>query len=327
MPRRSTLRVQTRVVHGHRRAFVMAGKGPALLLLHGLGCDHTTWSSVIERLSRHFTVVAPDLLGHGASDKPRADYTLGGYANGMRDLLALLGIDRVTVVGHSFGGGVAMQFAYQFPHYTQRLMLVAPGGFGRDVNPLLRGLTLPGSGSVLAIASAPPVMAAVRFVGERAHAAHLPGSADVLGALSVLAGKHDAAERDAFLHVLRAVVDWRGQVVTMTDRAYLALNMPTCVMWGSDDTVLPVGQVEVARRAIPGVRIDIVTGAGHFPHEEFPDRFVSVLTDFVRTTSPSVYDSNRWRALLRKGSAAAQDRSTQPVAGAPTMSAAASAPA
>lgn len=327
MRRAQAVRVQTRVVHGHRRAFVMAGKGPALLLLHGLGCDHTTWSPVIERLARNFTVIAPDLLGHGASAKPRADYTLGGYANGMRDLLALLGIDRVTVVGHSFGGGIAMQFAYQFPQYTERLMLVAPGGFGRGVNPLLRGLTLPGSGPALAIAASPPVMWAVRFIGERAHAAHLPGSADVLGALTVLAGKNDAAERDAFLHVLRAVVDWRGQVVTMTDRAYLALNMPTCVMWGSDDTVLPVGQVEVARRVIPGVRIDVVPGAGHFPHEAFPDHFVTVLTDFVRTTAPSVYDPNRWRALLRTGSAATRDRATQQVVDASGLSASAGAPA
>ena len=154
---------------------------------------------------------------------------------------------------------------------------------------------------MLAVAASPPVLAAARFLGERAHAAHLPGSADVLGALSVLAGKHDAAERDAFLHVLRAVVDWRGQVVTMTDRAYLALNMPTCVMWGEKDTVLPVGQVEVARRSIPGVRIEVVPGAGHFPHEEFPDRFVSVLTDFVRSTSPSVYDRNGGERCCARG--------------------------
>ena len=326
MPRTRTLRVQTRVVHGHRRAFVMMGRGPALLLLHGLGCDHTTWTPVIERLSRQFTVIAPDLLGHGASDKPRADYTLGGYANGMRDLLALLGIDRVTVVGHSFGGGIAMQFAYQFPQYTERLMLVAPGGLGRGVNPLLRSLTLPGSGSVLAVASSPPVLAAARFLGKRAHAAHLPGSADVLGALSVLAGKHDAAARDAFLHVLRAVVDWRGQVVTMTDRAYLALNMPTCVMWGEKDTVLPIAQIEVARRSIPDVRIEVVEGAGHFPHEEFPDRFVAVLTDFVRSTAPSVYDQQRWRTLLRKGPAATQERAARHTVGS-TLAATAASPA
>jgi len=301
MPRPRTARLQSRIVHGHRRAFVMAGKGPALLLLHGLGCDHTTWSPVIDQLSRRFTVIAPDLLGHGASDKPRADYTLGGFANGMRDLLALLGIDRVTVVGHSFGGGVAMQFAYQFPQYTERLMLVAPGGLGRGVNPLLRGLTLPGAGTVLAAAASPPVLAAARFFGERAHAAHLPGSTDIPGALSVLAGKHNPQERSAFLHVLRAVVDWRGQVVTMTDRAYLALNMPTCVMWGSKDTVLPVAQVEVARRSIPGARIEIIDGAGHFPHEEVPDRFVTALTDFVGSTPPSVHDQKRWRAMLRRG--------------------------
>jgi len=293
--------VQTRIVHGHRRAFVLAGKGPALLLLHGLGCDHTTWSPVIERLARRFTVIAPDLLGHGASDKPRADYTLGGYANGMRDLLAVLDIDRVTVVGHSFGGGVAMQFAYQFPQYTERLMLIAPGGIGREVNPILRALTLPGAGPALAIAATPPIFAAVRFLGECARAARLPGTADVSGALSVLSGKHDARERDAFLHVLRAVVDWRGQVVTMTDRAYLALHMPTCVMWGEQDTVVPVGQAEIARRTIPGVRIDIVPGAGHFPHEEFPDRFAAVLTDFVRNTPAAAYDATRWRSLLRTG--------------------------
>jgi len=245
--------------------------------------------------------VAPDLLGHGQSDKPRADYSLGGYANGMRDLLALLSIDRVTVVGHSFGGGVAMQFAYQYPQYAERLMLVAPGGLGREVNPLLRGMTLPGAGAALAVAAAPPVLAVARFLGDLIHAARLPGSIDVPGALAVLAGKHDGAERDAFLHVLRAVVDWRGQVVTMNDRAYLAANMPTCVIWGEKDTVIPVRHAEAARNALPGARIEIVPGAGHFPHEEFPDRFASILTDFARATTPSVYDQNLWRSLLRRG--------------------------
>ncbi|MBV9830535.1 MAG: alpha/beta fold hydrolase, partial [Marmoricola sp.] len=106
--------LQRVTIHGHTRAFVKRGEGPALLLLHGLGCDHTTWDPVIDDLAKRYTVIAPDLLGHGASAKPRADYSVGGYANGMRDLLTVLGIDKVTVVGHSFGGGVAMQFAYQF---------------------------------------------------------------------------------------------------------------------------------------------------------------------------------------------------------------------
>ena len=299
--RRHEPRPQIRVVHGHRRAYVIAGRGPALLLLHGLGCDHTTWSPVVKRLARRFTVIAPDLLGHGGSDKPRADYSLGGYANGMRDLLALLSIERATVVGHSFGGGIAMQFAYQFPQYTERLMLVAPGGLGREVNPVLRALTLPGASHALAVAASPPVLALANFVGSRASAAKVPGASDLLGALSVLAGKHDAAERDAFLHVLRAVVDWRGQVVTMNDRAYLTANMPTCVLWGGKDTVIPVTHADAARRAMPSARVELLPAAGHFPHEEFPDRFASILTDFVRTTAPSVYDQNLWRSLLRQG--------------------------
>src|SRR5215218_5648218 len=149
--------VQYLVVHGYRRAFRISGSGPALLLLHGLACDSSTWLDVIPALSEHFTVIAPDLLGHGESDKPDADYSLGGYANGMRDLLTVLGIDRVTVVGHSLGGGVAMQFGYQFPERTERLVLVAPGGLGREVTPIIRAVTLPGFDAVVGALTLPGV--------------------------------------------------------------------------------------------------------------------------------------------------------------------------
>ena len=132
------LEVQYVTIHGHRRAYVKTGTGPAILLLHGMACDHTTWTLIIRKLARNHTVIAPDLLGHGRSDKPRADYSVGGYANGMRDLLTVLGIDRVTVVGHSLGGGVAMQFAYQFPERTERMILVAPGGMGPEVTRAIR---------------------------------------------------------------------------------------------------------------------------------------------------------------------------------------------
>lgn len=303
MPGRTSTQLQMRAVHGHDRAYVLAGRGPALLLLHGVGCDHRTWEPLIDRLAARYTVIAPDLLGHGRSGKPRADYSLGGFANGMRDLLAILGIDRVTVVGHSFGGGVAMQFAYQFPQFAERLVMVAPGGLGREVNPILRGLTLPGGGAALAVAATPPVRAALQLVGGRAHAIGLPGTADIPGAIGVLRGKSDPAERDAFLHVLRGVLDWRGQVVGMLDRAYLAQDMPTCVVWGSRDTVLPVAHAQRAREAIPGARIEVIREAGHFPHEDFPERFATILNDFIATTQPSVYDAKKWRRALRRGRA------------------------
>src|SRR3954465_10366203 len=144
-------------IHGHKRAFVKLGSGPALLLLHGLGCDHTTWLPVVQALSRRYTVIAPDLLGHGLSDKPRADYSVGGYANGMSDLLTVLGIDKVTVVGHSFGGGVAMQFAYQFPERTERMVLVASGGLGPEVSPALRAVTPPGFHQAMGLLTLPGI--------------------------------------------------------------------------------------------------------------------------------------------------------------------------
>ena len=133
------------MVHGHRRAFVRAGSGPALLLLHGIGNNCQTWSGVIDRLAETHTVIAPDLLGHGDSDKPRGDYSIAAYANGMRDLLSVLDIEQATVVGHSLGGGIALQFAYQFPERCERL---GAGGQRRArarSSPLgLRAATLPG---------------------------------------------------------------------------------------------------------------------------------------------------------------------------------------
>ena len=137
------------VVHGHRRGRTRAGSGPPLLLLHGIGNNCQTWAGVIDRLAESHTVVAPDLLGHGDSDKPRGDYSIAAYANGMRDLLSVLDIEQATVVGHSLGGGIALQFAYQFPERCQRLAVVGSGGLGPELSFGLRAATLPGAELVL----------------------------------------------------------------------------------------------------------------------------------------------------------------------------------
>jgi len=299
--RRRDLQLQHVVIHGHRRAFVKTGSGPALLLLHGLGCDHTTWQPVIESLSRTFTVIAPDLLGHGDSDKPRADYSIGGYANGMRDLITLLGVDRVTVVGHSLGGGVAMQFAYQFPERTERLVLVAPGGFGPEVTPAIRVITTPGFQQVMGILALPGLLQ-VAAGGMRVLAAsrisHLRDLAEVADIYESFA---DPRARAAIRHVVRAVVDWKGQVVTMADRAYLTEAMPMCVVWGADDQVIPVRHASNASALAPGAQVEIIPNAGHFPHKDHPQRFVRIVRDFVRSTPPAPYDRDRWRELLATG--------------------------
>src|ERR1700712_4328930 len=206
--------VQFVTIHGHQRAYVKMGEGPALLLLHGLGCDHTTWSPIIHDLARHFTVIAPDLLGHGVSAKPRADYSVGGYANGMRDLLTVLNIDKVTVVGHSFGGGVAMQFAYQFPERTERMVLVAPGGLGPEVTPIIRAVGLPGFKSAMALLTLPGIRH-VGLAGMRALSrTGMTITHDLDEVADIYESFKDPAARSAIAHVVRAVVDARGQIVT-----------------------------------------------------------------------------------------------------------------
>lgn len=288
-------------IHGHRRAFVKAGSGPALLLLHGLGCDHTTWGPVIDSLARRYTVIAPDLLGHGMSDKPRADYSVGGYANAMRDLLTVLGIDKVTVVGHSFGGGVAMQFAYQYPERTERLVLVASGGLGPEVSPGIRAITTPGFHHAMGIATLP----GLRHLGTGALRAlagtGLRAARDLAEVADIVDSWRDPRTRAATRHVVRAVVDWKGQIVTMSDRAYLTEAMPMCVVWGRNDLVIPVRHAANVASLAPLARVEILPNAGHFPHKDHPERFVKIINDFCRSTEPATYSRARFRSLIKRG--------------------------
>ena len=295
--------VQFLTINRHRRAFVKVGEGPALLLLHGLGCDHTTWDAVIEPLSRRYTVIAPDLLGHGRSDKPRADYTLGGFANGMRDLLTVLGIDKVTVVGHSFGGGVAMQFAYQYPERTERLMLVATGGLGPEVTPAIRAISLPGVHPVMRVLTLPGIRQAGTAGLRALSRSGLSLTRDLDEVAEIYDSFRDPAARHAVRHVVKAVVDWQGQVVTMADRAYLTEAMPLWVVWGRNDKVIPVQHANHAAELAPRARVEVFPDAGHFPHKDHPQRFARIVHDFVRTTEPASYSRARFRALLKAGAA------------------------
>ncbi len=289
---------RTRVVHGYERAYRMAGRGPALLFLHGIGDDSSTWLDLLASLSADFTVIAPDLLGHGSSAKPRADYSVAAYACGMRDLLTTLDVDRVTVVGHSLGGGVAMQFAYQFPERCERLVLVGSGGVGAGVHPLLRLAAAPGAGLVLPLLGTPPAVAALRgFAGLL----RLFDDADLDYVLTRYARLVEPGTRSAFLRTLRSVVDWRGQVVNMLDRCYLTDGIPTLLVWGTEDKVVPSGHALRAHRAMPGSRLVLFEGAGHFPHRADPERFLEILREFVAETPPARYDRAQWGELLRAG--------------------------
>lgn len=300
-------RMAFRTIHGYRRAFRIAGEGPALLLLHGIGDNSATWYEVIPHLAKNHRVIAPDLLGHGRSDKPRADYSVAAYANGMRDLLTALGIDRVTVVGHSLGGGVAMQFAYQYPQMVERLILVSAGGVTKDVHPLLRMASVPVLNEAMKLLRLPGVMPGLRTAGNLL--SQLNGSPlrpgglfhDTPDLVRILGDLPDPTAHAAYLRTLRAVVDWRGQVVTMLDRCYMTENMPVQIIWGDQDVVIPVEHAHLAHAAMPSSRLHIFRGSGHFPFRDQPVRFLEVVESFLDATTPSEFDENRWRQMLLGG--------------------------
>jgi len=261
-----------------------AGKGPLLLLVHGMAGSAETWRHVMPALAKRFTVLAPDLLGQGQSDKPRGDYSLGAHANTLRDLLDALGYPRATVVGQSLGGGVAMQFAYQFPERCERLVLVDSGGLGREVTVYLRMLTVPGFEAVFPLFCAPPLRDAGNLIATwlgRAGVRSTPASQEIWRSYTSLA---DAGSRRAFFRSLHDVIDLSGQAVSALSRLYRAARLPTLIVWGAQDPFIPVSHAIAAQQAIPGSRLEIFDGVGHYPHCEAPERFVAVLIDFIAST-------------------------------------------
>ena len=266
--------------------------------MHGIGDSSATWRHVLPLLARSHTVIAPDLLGHGASDKPRADYSVGGFANGLRDLLVLLGHPRATVVGHSLGGGVALQFAYQYPERCERLVLVASGGLGAEVTPVLRAAALPGASLGIAVSALPPVRLPVLAAGRLLARAGLVETADVEEVATVWRGLRDRSTRRAFLRTLGSVVDLQGQSVSSRDRLYLTAAIPTLLLWGARDPVLPVAHAAAAAAALPDAELRVLPTAGHVPHLSHPAASAETVLAFLARTAPCRHDAEAWRRLL-----------------------------
>ena len=292
------------LIHGHRVRFRTAGKGPLLVLIHGIAGSSQTWEEVMPALATDYTVVAPDLLGHGESAKPRGDYSLGAYASGLRDLLAVLGFDRGTLVGHSLGGGIAMVFAYQFPERTERLVVVGSGGLGREVNLALRAAALPLSELVLPLLASTPVIRVGSAIAGALGRMGFKAGPDLEEIGRGFASLGDWETRRAFMHTVRGVIDPDGQRVDARDRLYLAEGMPTMFIWGDRDPIIPSHHGRGAHELVPGSHFELFPGAGHFPHRDDPVRFVEVLREFMDTTEPALITDDRARELLRARAAA-----------------------
>ena len=272
---------QTVVLHGHDLSYVDTGSGPAILFIHGILGSQRQWSHLVDELDEDHRVVVPDLFGHGDSAKPTGDYSLGAHAATLRDLLNRLGIERVTLVGHSLGGGIAMQFYYLFPERVDRLVLVASGGLGREVNLVLRSATLPGAEQVLGVIASGPVLERVEALGRGAQKVGWRPAADIGAIWRGFTSLGDRESRRAFLATTRAVIDIGGQSISAHDHLAGVTPPPTLIVWGSRDRMIPAWHALSAQRALPECRVELFEGAGHFPHLDDPDRFAGVLRDFM----------------------------------------------
>ena len=274
--------VHTAMLSGHEFWYLDSGDGPAVMFIHGLTSSHRNWVHLVQKLDTDHRVVAPDLFGHGASDKLMGDYSLGAHAATLRDLLDRLDIDQVTLVGHSFGGGIAMQFCYLFPERVERLVLVASGGLGRSVSPLLRAATLPGAGFLLPLIASGWVRGRAEAAGRILSSTGWRASSDTTEIWRGFTSLADADTRRAFLATTRGVIDPGGQTVTAHDHLPMAIQVPTLVVWGTKDRMIPAWHATTAHEVITDSRVVLFEGAGHFPHLDHPERFAQLLSDFMK---------------------------------------------
>jgi pimeloyl-ACP methyl ester carboxylesterase len=298
------IEIKSETIHGRSVTYAEAGKGPVLLLIHGMGGTSANWQEVIEPLARSHTVIAPDLPGHGASAPGGGDYSVGALAAGLRDLLVALGHERATLVGHSLGGGIAMQFAYQFPEMVERLALVSSGGLGPEVSPVLRAAALPGADTFIA-ATAGIGQRVGPAIGRVLGTIGLRPNADVAEVIRGYGSLTDPTRRAAFLGTVRAVIGTGGQRIHAGDRLYLAEAMPVLIIWGARDPIIPAHHGEDAHRQIPGSRLEIFDDIGHLPQVEAPLRFVLAFERFLAETEPAQFDREEWLEIFRSGGAAA----------------------
>src|ERR687897_229115 len=289
-------------LHGHRAVYRTTGSWPTIVLIHGMINSSRNWEEVAMRLAGSYRVIAPDLIGHGDAATPRGDYSLGAHAASIRDLMTTIGVERATIVGHSLGGGVAMQFFYQFPQRTERLVLVSSGGLGHEVSPLLRGAALPGAAALVWLAAHPRLLSAFDRAGaglrERGS-----GKGVALQAIArALRPLEQPGARKAFLQTLRSVIDARGQRVSALDRLYLLGTFPTLIVWGERDNTIPLSHGRDAHHAIPGSRFETLPRAAHFPHLEDPEGLAAVLRTFLRTTQPGLIEDAAWGDVVSRRS-------------------------
>lgn len=298
----SSLRSQTIVLHGHEVAYKAGGAGPVVVAIAGITGTSDEWDAALAPLARNYTVISPDLFGYGTGlRKHDGDYSVRANAAATRDLLIALGHRRATFIGHSLGGGICFGLAVQYPELVERLVLVSSGGLGREINPLLRVASLPGAGTLGALLGASRLPGLVRRGTSALSMTGIKAPTDVLEIGRGVGLAIDRQSRDVFIDAVRGVVNHRGQRITAASVLYLLQQMPTMIVWGERDSIIPVAHARAAHERIPSSRLEIIDGAGHFPHIDCPQRLIALIEDFIATTNGARLTIADFERALLKG--------------------------
>ena len=268
-------------VFGRQVAVHVDGNGAPVVLLHGLGGTSETWLQTIDCLGGSLLTVAIDLAGHGRSARDRGDYSITANAVIVRGVLDQLGIDRGLIVGHSYGGGVALAEAVIFPEKVAGLALVASGGLGTEVAPVLRAMSLPFVGELASLAIRPWLVGRIDATFDRLTALGFHEPTELRQMRQMLRSLSDMAARGSFLDTLRGVINVQGQLVNGAERLDQIGEIPVLVVWGDRDPMLPISHADVVAAALPHARIEIFEGAGHFPHAQDPSRLADLVIDMA----------------------------------------------
>lgn len=275
-------REETLTIHGRQVAFRdYPGGGVPLLLLHGVGSTADSWEPAAAELAQSGTrVIVLDLPGHGRSSKESGDYSLGALASTLRDLMDQLDVPRAILVGHSLGGGIALQFSYQFPHRCAGLVLVASGGLGTETNLALRAATLPGAGVVMRVAINDSTVRWAAGVGQQLNRVGARPQILSEAAVARMSRLSEPGQRNSFLATLRAVVDFSGQRVSALEKLHVSGDRPVLIVWGERDPIIPMAHGSQAHDLLANSELVVFAGAGHEPHRHDPSRFAALVADW-----------------------------------------------
>lgn len=285
-------------------AYTRTGSGPPLLLVHGLGGTRSTWAAIIPQLSLVFTVIAVDLPGHGDSDAPLGDYSPGAQASALRDVVVGLGFERVSLAGHSLGGGAVMQFAYQFPERTERLVLISSGGFGSEVTPLLRAATLPGAEMLISGLARVPRAVTGPVLGVLSLVPTLMSREDAVPLADTMVTMGAKRHRRTFIRTARTVLDRHGQLMSAKGTFAALAGIPILIAWGADDRAIPPEHHRRAAQRLPNALTCELANAGHFPQETTPVPLTTAMVSFLTSSAAHAYDEDLWRSRVVLGAPA-----------------------